>query len=103
MDDLQISPSRNEVRLLSLNMPVKLYEIDPVDDFEIIGKSKEEYEIEQIDNISYQDKVIQNQYEEIEKMEKREERYNENYDEIDRYERGNQDMKNIILKKEGIL
>ena len=62
MDDLQISPNRNEIRLLAVNMPVNQYEIEELDDIEIIGKNKEEFEIEQIDNISYQDKVIQNKY-----------------------------------------
>jgi hypothetical protein len=51
MDDLQISPNRNEIRLLAVNMPVNQYEIEELDDFEILGKSKEELEIEQIDQI----------------------------------------------------
>ena len=72
MDDLQISPNRNEIRLLAVNMPVNQYEIEELDDIEIIGKSKEEFEIEQIDKISYQDKVIQNKYDRTEYEERTE-------------------------------
>jgi len=66
MDDLQISPSRNEVRFLNANVPRLSYDMENVDDFEIIGRNKEEeFEVEKIDKISYQDKVIENQYDEI--------------------------------------
>ena len=66
MDDLQISPSRNEVRFLNANVPRQSYDMENIDDFEIIGRDREEYEVENIDNISYQDKVIENQYDDLE-------------------------------------
>ena len=58
MDDLQISPKRNEIRFVSANIPMGNYEIEPVDDLEIIGKKKEDLEIEHIDKINYPDKII---------------------------------------------
>jgi hypothetical protein len=81
MDDLQISPNRNEVRFMSVNVqaPRQNYEIETVDDIEIIG-SQENYEVEQIDRISLQDKVIQNRYEQREDVNIRSsEEYNINY------------------------
>ena len=62
MDDLQISPNRNEIRMLHANVPRYNYDIEAVDDIEIIGRNKEDFEVEQIDKISLQDKMIQNRY-----------------------------------------
>ena len=58
MDDLQISPNRNDVRYINVNVPRQNYEIDVLDDIEIIGRNQEDLQVEQIDNISLQDKII---------------------------------------------
>ena len=44
------------------NVPRYNYDIEAVDDIEIIGRNKEDFEVEQIDKISLQDKIIQNRY-----------------------------------------
>ena len=64
MDDLQISPSRNQVRFVSTHaqMPRQNYQIEAVDDIEIMGINQENYEVENIDRISLQDYIIPNRY-----------------------------------------
>ena len=57
IDNLQITANRNEIKYVIARVPRTENEVEIKNDFEIIGRNKEYLEMEQIDKISFQEKI----------------------------------------------